>query len=238
MDLQPEPAPVHQAERSRDAVSEDRVAAILRELDERFYSVPPLSLREAAPQPVREPEAERVREPICMPEPVAQPAPEPVRPSLFQMLTMGVRAWWQGLQAAPQPERAADRQHDAGGDRQAAHVTMPVRAPAPTTAPEPVRQQQQPARQPEPEPQRPAERMRRSIADYWIDEARAELAAERARETQEQQEKRERSEAERSRGRGDGGRERERGRYRHALLRELLHPFQQGHDTRHRHPQP
>ena len=137
-DLQPEPAPVHQAERSRDtAAFEDRVAAILRELDERLRTVPPRPVREAVQELVREPEVERVRERTPTPEPVAQPAPEPVRPSLFQMLTMGVRAWCQGLKPAPQPDRAADRQHDAGGDRQAAHVTMPARTPAP----EPVRQQ-------------------------------------------------------------------------------------------------
>ena len=78
--------------------------------------------------------------------------------------------------------------------------------------------------------------MRRSIVDDWLAEARAELAAERARETPEQRAERERIEAERSRGRSDGGRERDR--YHHSRLWELLHPFQHGHDMRHRQRKP
>ena len=237
---EPSPEAVQQLSReagpsvTRPEVVEDRVAAILRELDERFRTVPPLPVREAAPELVREPEAERVRERARTPE-LAAPTLESVRPSLFQMLTMGVRAWWQGLRQAPQPDRDADRQHDNGGDRPATHISMPARTPTP--APEPVRQQE-PVRQPAPEPSqsRPAERMRRSIAEEWLAEARAELAAERARETPAQRADREREEAERSHGRGDGGRE--RSRYHHAQLRELLHPLRQGHDTRRRRRQP
>ena len=224
---EPSPEAVRQVSReaeqssTRPEASEHRVAAILRELDERLRTVPP-SVRVAAPELARESEPERVRERPRTPEPIAQPSPEPVRPSLFQMLTMGVRAWWQGLKPAPQPEHADDRQHNADCDREATHVTMPARTP------EPERQQQEPVRQPAPEPEqaRPAERMRRSIVDDWLAEARAELAAERARETPEQRDERERSEAERSRGRGDGGRERTRSRYHHRPLGELLELFQ------------
>jgi hypothetical protein len=136
----------------------------------------------------------------------ASPAPENERGGLFKRLRAFVRGWWDSQpQSAPQPDRAADRRHEAAGDRQTEHVRPP---PAPLPKPD---------RTPPPEQEkaRPAERFaKRDFADELLAEARARLA----KETPEQ-----RAEREQSRGQGDGSHERDR--HHHSRLWELFHPF-------------
>ena len=182
-------------------------------------------LRGFAADPVQEArrEAEPVRTRERSPEPgTPAQAPQKERGGVFQKLRDFVRGWFE---KAPRPDpprdHAADRRHDAAGDRQAEHVRPP---PAQTPTQEPARK---------PEQARPAERLtKRDFADELLSEARARLA----NQAPEQRAERERQ-TDQSRGRGDGGRERTR--HRHGLLWELAHPF---HDHRphdhHRKPEP
>lgn len=176
---------------------------------------------ESAREAAREAEPNRTRDRKHQPEP-SPDAPEHERGGLFHRLREKARQWFKPA-AQPEPPRdgAADRRHDAAGDRQEDHVRPP---PA-----------QQPVR--EPARPRPAQRMR-DVAEEILARGEARFQAERAAETPGQRQERERleREAEQSRGRGDGSRERTR--YHHSPLWVLFYPFQYRHDMRRRHRQP
>jgi hypothetical protein len=175
----------------------------------------------ATPEAAREAEPDRTRDRKHQPE-ASPEVPEHERGGLFHRLREKARQWFKPA-AQPEPLRdgAADRRHDAAGDRQEEHVRPP---PA-----------QQPVR--EPARPRPAQRVR-DVAAEILARGEARFQAERAAETPEQRQDRERleREAEQSRGRGDGSRERTR--YHHSPLWVLFYSFQYRHDMRRRHRQP
>jgi hypothetical protein len=227
----PDPAPVHLNTQSRSQANEQAPdhTAERTAWAERLRSLAAKPSQEAR----REAEPGRTRERTPEPGRPTQP-PEKERGGLFHKLRDFVRGWFEAApQPAPQPERAADRRHDAAGDRQPEPIQpRPAKQPAPQLQPEQARQPQaKPDRtqQPEQEAARPAERFtKRDFADELLAEARARLA----KQTPEQQAERDRSQADQARGRGDGSRERTR--YRHSLLWELVRPF---HDVRSRNRQ-